>query len=223
MTFAAAPSSVESRLHRMPTSHTAVGAASPEEGEPAAAYDGLVNGVIPYPEPALAGPGFTLRPFAADDFAAARALEADPAAARWVPGLPGADGATVADFYEQCRCEGSLLHLVIADRAHGTYLGEAMLAPAEHGIAEVGCCVVPSARGRGLATGALRVLPDWAFAELGLGRVQVFVATENAPALRLAESAGFRREGVLRGYWQDGDQRIDVVVSARLRGEGRQA
>ena len=37
---------------------------------------------------------------------------------------------------------------------------------------------------------------------LGLGRVQVFVAPENVAALRLAERAGFRREGLLRSYWE---------------------
>ena len=174
---------------------------------------------IPYPEAPLAGAGFRLRPFRADDFAAARALEADPAAARWVPSLPADDGGSVVSFYEQCREEGTLLHLVIAAAEDDAYLGEAMLAPAEHGVGEVGCCVAPAARGRGIATGALRVLTDWAFAELGLGRVQVFVATENVPALKLAESAGFRREGILRGYWQDGDARLDVVVSARLPGD----
>jgi [ribosomal protein S5]-alanine N-acetyltransferase len=175
-----------------------------------------VEAPIPYPEPPLAGTGFTLRPFRVDDFAAARALEADPAAARWVPSLPADDGTSVVSFYEQCRRDGTLLHLVIAAAEDDAYLGEAMLAPAEHGVGEVGCCVVPAARGRGVATSALRVLTDWALAELGLGRVQVFVAMENVAALRLAESAGFHREGVLRGYWQDGDNRLDVVVSARL-------
>src|SRR5262249_59869374 len=97
------------------------------------------------------GRGVALRPLAAADVAAGRALEADPAAARWVPRLPGADGAAVAGFYDQCRSEGSLLRRVIADSADGAYLGEAMLAPAEHRVAEVGCCVGPSARGRGVA------------------------------------------------------------------------
>jgi RimJ/RimL family protein N-acetyltransferase len=71
-----------------------------------------------------------------------------------------------------------------------------MAALSEHRVAELGCCVVPAARGRGVATEALRLLADWALGTLGLGRVQVFVAPENAPALRLSESAGFRREGV---------------------------
>ncbi len=157
-----------------------------------------------------------LRRFIASDFDAARALDEDAAAARWVPPLPADTGAGVVAFYEACRREGTLLHLAIADRTEDTYLGEAMLAPVENGIGEVGCCVIPSARGRGIATEALRLLTDWAFASLDLGRVQVFVATENLAALRLAASAGFRREGVLRSYMVIDGVRTDAVVLARL-------
>jgi len=175
-----------------------------------------VAGAIPNPDPALTGPGFVLRPFVATDFEPARALEQDPAAGRWVPPLPADDAEGVLDFYERCRESGELLHLVIADRASGDYLGETMLAPSDHGVGEVGCCVVPAARGRGIATGALRVLTDWAFSDLGLGRVQVFVGVENVAAYRLAEAAGFRREGTLRAYWEEDGHRLDAVILARL-------
>ena len=133
-----------------------------------------------------------------------------------MPALPAADSAGVVAFYDACRLEGSLLHLVIADRVTDAYLGETMLALTEHSVGEVGCCLVPAARGHGIATGALRLLTDWSFTALGLGRVQVFVAPENVAALGLAERAGFRREGVLRSYWEIGGARLDVVVLARV-------
>ncbi len=160
-----------------------------------------------------------LRPFREEDLDAALALQQDAAAGRWVPTLPAGDGPGVVAFFEECRQEGGLLHLVIADRTSDVYLGEAMLAPSDHLVGEVGCCVAPSVRGRGIATEALRLLTDWAFATLGLGRVQVFVAPENVAALRLAESAGFRREGVLRSYWEHDGERLDAVVLARLPGD----
>ena len=179
-------------------------------------YDALIATPIPFPDPPLSAGSLVLRPFRAEDFEAARALEQDEAAARWVPPLPGGDGDAVVAFYERCRLDGELLHLVIGDGADGAYLGETMLAIGEHRVGEVGCCVVTRARGRGIATECLRLLTNWAFAELALGRMQVFVATENVAALRLAESAGFRREGVLRGYWDEGARRLDAVVLARL-------
>ena len=174
---------------------------------------------IPYPEPPLAGAAFVCRPFREDDFDAALELEQDPAAARWVTPLPAADGPGAVAFYETCRREGGLLHLVIADRAGDAYLGEAMVAPGEHRVGEVGLCVVAAARGRGIATEVLGLLTDWAFAALGLARVQVFVAPENAPALRVAAAAGFRREGVLRSYWESDGGRLDAVVLARVPGD----
>ena len=125
----------------------------------------------------------------------------------------------MADFYDECRREGRLLHLVIAERAGDGYLGEVMLALSEHSVGEVGCCLVPEARGGGIAVEAVRLLTEWAIARGDLGRVQVFIATENAPALRVAEAAGFRREGVLRGYWEEAGERLDVVVLARLPGD----
>jgi len=123
------------------------------------------------------------------------------------------------EFYEQCRREGALLHLVVAGRADDGYLGEAMIAPGTRHkpISPTSCS--PGARGRGIAAEALRVLTDWAFATLGLRRAQVFVAPENVAALRLAERAGFRREGVLRSYWEGGGARLDAVVLSRLPGD----
>lgn len=175
-----------------------------------------IEKAIPYPEPPLEGEAFVLRPFQESDFEAALRLEQDAAAARWVPALPAADGAEVAAFYDECRLDGTLLHLVIADRTSDAYLGEVMLALSEHRVGEVGCSVVPVARGRGVATEALVALTDWSFSTLGLGRVQVFVAPENEPALRLAQSAGFQREGVLASYWEIGEERVDAVILARI-------
>jgi RimJ/RimL family protein N-acetyltransferase len=133
--------------------------------------------------------------------------------------LPAADGAGVAAFYEECRLDGGLLHLVIADRVTGAYLGETMVAPGEQGVGEIGCCLVPEARGRGIATEMLLALTDWVFTEMGLGRAQVFVSPENVAAVELAERAGFRREGLLRAYWEEDDTRLDVIILARLPGD----
>ena len=157
-----------------------------------------------------------LRPFRADDFEAALEFAKDQATARWVPALPATDGASIAEAYEEARVAGELLLLVIADRTCDAYLGEVTVVVGEHQVGELGCGLIPAARGRGIASEALRLLGDWAFRALELGRLQVFVAPENVAALRLSERAGFRREGVLRAYWQSDSARLDAVVLARL-------
>lgn len=179
---------------------------------------------LPLPTPPLGGAAFVLRTFRASDIDAAAEFGRDPASARWVPALPAADGAAVAAYYDEVRASGEMLLLVIADPTSDAYLGEVVLVPGEYRIAELGCGVAPSARRRGLGAAALRALADWALASppagLGLGRTQVLVAVKNAAALRMSERAGFCREGVLRDYWEIDGARLDVVMLARLPGDG---
>ena len=175
--------------------------------------------MLPYPDPPLHGPNYVLRPFRAGDFDAAVEFGKDPATARWVPPLPAADPAGVVELFEQYRVDGELLHLVIADLVSDAYLGEVMVMMSEHQIGEFGCGVVQQARGCGIATGAFEAFVNWSVATLDIGRLQVLVAPENAPALRLAERVGFRREGVLRAYWDDDGARLDAVMLSLLPGE----
>ena len=148
-----------------------------------------------------------LRPFREDDFDAALALEQDRCrGALGAASCPQPTAPAWSAFYEACRREGESPPSRDRRPVTDAYLGEMMLALGEHRVGELGCCLAPAARGRGIATEALAALTDWAFAELGLGRVQVFVAPENVAALSLAERAGFRHEGVLR-----------VVLGARRR------
>ena len=68
----------------------------------------------------------------------------------------------------------------------------------------------PAARGRGVATAAVRELAARLFAAQGLHRLEAEVYGFNAPARRVFERAGFVCEGVRRqaydraGAWQDG-------------------
>ena len=71
--------------------------------------------------------------------------------------------------------------------------------------------------GAGVATEALRLLTDWSFATLGLGRVQVFVAPENdrgAPTRARAPASSARVSS--RSYWEIGGERVDAVILARI-------
>jgi len=130
--------------------------------------------------------------------------------------MPADDGPGVAAYYEDCRRDGVLLHLVIADRLANAYLGEVMVAFGEHRMGEIGCIVSPGARGRGVAIESFGLLADWALGPLGLARLQVFVATDNVGGLRLSERTGFRREGVLRSYGENAEGRFDAIVMSRL-------
>ena len=175
--------------------------------------------MLDYPDPPLRGSTFVLRPFRESDFEAAVEFTRDEATALWVPPLPAADPAGVVELFEQYRRAGEMLHLVIAEPMSDSYLGEVMVVMGEHQTGEFGCGVVPRARGRGIATDALRLFMTWSAPSLDIRRLQVLVAPENTPALLLAERVGFRREGVLRAYWDHDSGRLDAVMLSMLPDE----
>jgi [ribosomal protein S5]-alanine N-acetyltransferase len=63
--------------------------------------------------------------------------------------------------------------------------------------------------GKGLMTESLRLCISAAFGPLGLHRIQAAIMPHNEPSIRVAEKAGFQREGYARRYlklngkWED--------------------
>jgi RimJ/RimL family protein N-acetyltransferase len=64
-------------------------------------------------------------------------------------------------------------------------------------VGDIGYWLRRDARGRGYTTRAVLLLARWAF-DLGCERLQIRADTENEASMRVAERAGFQREGVLR-------------------------
>ena len=78
----------------------------------------------------------------------------------------------------------------------------------------------PGVRGRGLTTRALCLLSRHAFEELGVERMQLYTDPENHASQRVAEKAGYQREGILRSHLPHRDgSRADSVVFSLLPGE----
>ena len=117
---------------------------------------------------------------------------------------------------------GATVHAAaIADAATDAFAGVAMMhhLEAEHARGEVGFWVVPGARRRGLAEHAVGLLIGWAFAELGLERIELTTTPENGAAAALAGKLGFTREGVLRSRDVEFGRRVDIVWFGLLRDE----
>jgi RimJ/RimL family protein N-acetyltransferase len=84
----------------------------------------------------------------------------------------------------------------------------------------VGYWVAPQARGRGVATAAVRLLSAAAFEQLDLIRLDLIVAVGNVASVRVAEKAGYTREGVMRSYLATKKNgRDDAVMFGLVRGD----
>jgi RimJ/RimL family protein N-acetyltransferase len=106
--------------------------------------------------------------------------------------------------------------LAIVDATDDRFLGAIGLSPqGPHGV-EIGFWIVPSARGRGIATEATRLLGRWVLRDLGFDRLELLHLVGNEGSRRVAEKVGFRHEGTLRDYAVVRGEARDVVMYSLL-------
>jgi RimJ/RimL family protein N-acetyltransferase len=179
---------------------------------PALTYPSLSDGVI------------TLRPWKAEDVDAQLAAFTDPVFLQfsdWAPSGRVDVAKRIAAIDQACE-QGIALHLAIA--AAGQFdaaLGEVSLSGVDLGQrrASVGYWLMPGARGRGVASGAVRLIVGWAFSELRLARLELTCGPDNVASQRVARRCGFRQEGLLRSHLAFKGGRRDSLVFGLLPGE----
>jgi RimJ/RimL family protein N-acetyltransferase len=127
------------------------------------------------------------------------------------------------ESYVQAWEDGSRAGFAIVDQTDDSFLGMAALVQLDLDLAEgeIGYIVAPTARGRGVAGRAIRLLASWAFEELGLMRLEAWIDVANEPSVRAAERAGFAYEGLRRSVQVKENKVADMAVYALLPGELR--
>lgn len=176
---------------------------------------------IELPHEPLSDRVVALRRWRAADAPAIAAAVQDPEIPRWtmVPASYTEDDA-VMYLAVQVRDEqaGTGAHFAVVDAPDGPLLGAISLLRFDwaHSNAEIGYWAAAEARGRGAMTRAVRLVTAWGFAGLGLMRIAIQAAPENPASQRVAERAGFTREGIKRSAHGGKDGRHDLVVYARL-------
>lgn len=158
------------------------------------------------------------------DLAAFVAMHDDPDVARFTPlatPYTEAVGRAWLEAEPGRRLAGEELALAVT-AASGEPVGSIGLRPDadDRDIVEVGYVVAAGARGRGIATRAVRLAVGWAIETWRPARVQLTTTPDNAASHRVAERAGFRREGVLRAWAENRGRRVDLVMWSRLPGDG---
>ena len=174
--------------------------------------------------PTLTGARVLLRPWRPDDVEAVLAACQDPEIQRWtevpVPYRRGHAAAFVDEIADATAAAGGGLFAV--DVLDGGALAGAMtLFPPRDGVAGAGYWTVAEHRGHGFTGEALRLLAAWAFEDLGLRRLELVVDPANVGSRRVAESAGFRAEGVLRQRSTHRGVPVDDVIYGLLATDPR--
>jgi aminoglycoside 6'-N-acetyltransferase len=164
-----------------------------------------------------------LRPVAAADLPALRAILEEPEVARWW---------RRAEWERVDEQDAVTFSIFLPDAADGDHGG----AGGDHGSvagciqyseetdpdyfsAAVDIFVGTAAQGRGVGPDAMRTLIAWLFGVRGHHRLTVDPAVENARAIHVYEKLGFRPVGVLRRYERVDDEVWRDALLMELLGE----
>jgi RimJ/RimL family protein N-acetyltransferase len=163
----------------------------------------------------------TLRPLADPDLDPIVVAGSDPLTQQWIP-LPRP--------YRREHAEGFVRGIAPAVQRSGAGLIRAIEFEGDLAgvidfkgtdwsdkVTEIGYWTAPAHRGRGLMTEAVIAMARYALTEAALERVVLRMATGNTASSRVAEKAGFTREGVARNAGFTHDGRVDYFVYSLVR------
>jgi RimJ/RimL family protein N-acetyltransferase len=88
--------------------------------------------------------------------------------------------------------------------------------PGRAGFAEVGYWTAAEHRGRGYTSEAVSAVCRWAFATLGVQRLEWLAGVGNEASRAVVDRVGFTFEGTLRGYLEQRGVRHDAWIGALL-------
>jgi RimJ/RimL family protein N-acetyltransferase len=148
---------------------------------------------------------------------------ADPVVRRWLnmPAEPrDSDFESVLRMIRGGFASGNRFDYCVTVPPDDESLGAVIASRRHRDNFELAYMARPEGRGRGLMTRAVRLLCDWLFEE-GVGRIEIRTHPENEASQRLAERAGFQREGLeRRSIWLH-DERHDAILWSLLPDDPR--
>lgn len=171
-----------------------------------------------FPEATLETERLLLRPYRAEDAPDVALACRDELTQRWLP-LP--NPYTDADALSWCtevsrgfRTSGEGIEWAAIRRSDQRLIGSFGLKRTDWRgrSSEIGYWVAPWARGEGLAVEAVERIGRWLLLEQGFERMVLRAATGNTASQRVANKAGFTREGVARNAGFTNAGRVDLVV-----------
>ena len=175
-----------------------------------------------FPDPPMSLTGFRLRPWAITDVDALVAAWRDPEMHQGMPEEPNPfDAEQARAFIDDAATHlsaGKSIALAIADASTAAAVGSVTLHVWGPRHWNIGYWVAADQRRRGLATEAVTKLSRWAFAaNPNLARLSLYTLPGNEPSRKVAEHAGFRREGLLRRWADVNGEQMDWIMFSLIR------
>lgn len=126
----------------------------------------------------------------------------------------------IQDFVDKRQIDGS--GLVNAIEYEGKFAGAIDIKRADWiaKTCEIGYWSSPWVRGKGVVTSALLMLSQWIIQGAGFQRLEVRVAPENVASQKVAEKAGFVREGIARNAGYTNSGRCDLIIFSKIPSDG---
>jgi ribosomal-protein-alanine N-acetyltransferase len=178
--------------------------------------------VLHPPDPPISLTGFRLRPWATTDVDALVAAWRDPDMVRWLPEekqpFEAEQARAFIDDAATHLSTGKSVALAIADASTDQAVGSVTLHVWGPRHWNIGYWVKADRRRHGLATEAVTKLSRWAFAaNPNLARLSLYTLPGNEPSQKVAEHAGFQREGLLRRWADVNGEQLDWIMFSLIR------
>ena len=169
---------------------------------------GTLRGMLRHPDPPLRDGVITLREKRMEDVDALVDLCQDPAIPRWtrvpVP-YTREDALSWIAASELELTTGTAIDWLAVDEQDDVVASVAIQdIRRDRGVGEIGYWVAARARGRGIATRAVRLVARWARDELRLRTLEIMVHEDNLASQGVARAAGFQQTGERRAPPREG-------------------
>jgi len=94
------------------------------------------------------------------------------------------------------------------EKKDGTKIGTMFHWPIGN-LLEIGCVLIPTERGKGYCTEAVKIVLDYLFLSKNIVRIQAHTDARNMTSQKVLQNVGFKKEGTIRksvfarGEWKD--------------------
>ena len=174
------------------------------------------SAALPYPEPPLSNGRIGLRRWLETDLECIREASADAEIPRGtsVPAtFTSSEGLAFIHRQWTRSRDGVAVSQAIVEAHNDRAIGLLILSRRPQlRVGGLGYWIIPTARGNGAATSAVRLITPWAFDVLALQRLEAWVEPQNVVSQQVLLDAGFEQEGRLRNFFSTVTGPADALV-----------